>query len=148
VNLAREVLPVEVVLTGSVEVKLGKVVGLAADRRRAANSDLDVVSQVLELGTRGVRVDSEGEGGAADGILLSVDVDRGLVGTSGAELKGTIKAVPVQRTFDLMVAPNAFVPLGKVRGTGVQGGAVVARSSSQRGERGESNNRLHFDCVI
>lgn len=133
-NLAREVLSVEVVLAGSVEVKLEEAVGLSANRGGAVDVDLDVGSQVLKLGTGSVRVDSEGEGGAANGVLLSVEVDGGLIGTGGAELVGVVKAVPVQSTAELMVTKDSLGSLDKVRRTGAEGGAVVAYSSSQGGK--------------
>lgn len=144
VNLSREVLSMEVVLAGSVEVELGEVVRDTANGGRAVGVDLDGGAQVLKLSTAGVRVDGQAEGGAANGGLATVDVDRGLVGANGAELVEGVQAVPVEGTLELVEAERTLGALGQASRTRAEGGAVVADGSSQGGEGGNGEG-LHGD---
>lgn len=139
VNLSREVLAVEVVLRGSVEVELEEVVVLGANLGSAGGDDLDGGAKVQELGLVDVG-DVEGKVRATDdGVLALDDVDGGLVLADGAELVGLAQAVPVKGALELMVAK------GRALSTGEEGGAVVADGRGHRGEGEDDSRGLHFD---
>lgn len=144
-NLSREVLPVEVVLAGSVEVELSKAVRLAANSGSTIGHNLDSSAQVLKLGATGVRADRQAKGRAADGGLPSVDVDGGLTGANGTELIVSVEAVPVEGPVQLMVPEGTVSPLDKVSRARVEGRAVVADGSNQGGEGGENSDGLHCE---
>lgn len=129
VNLSWKELPVQVVLARGVEVELPQFVRNGANGSRALGVDLDGSAQVLKLSTIRVRVDGQAKARAANIGLLSVEVDRRLVGPDGAELAERIQTVPVQGTVEPMVAERAPGALRKATRARAQSGTVVADSS-------------------
>jgi hypothetical protein len=138
VNLQRMVLRVDSVLAGSVEVKLRQLVVLAAGLERSVDRHLHGAAQVLELGSKGVRVHGEGDGVAWGGGNGRVQHNGRLVLAGGTELVGSlVEAVPVQRALDIVVAKGAD---GHGVLSGVEMGSVVT-GGKYRGNQCQRSSR-------
>lgn len=102
-----EVLLIDSVLTGSVEVELFKGVGLVTSNQRTIDDDLNVGTQVFKLGARNRR-DAEVEGGNRRiANALGGNVDGRLELALGAGTVGcSIQIIPVQWTTFTSVVPR------------------------------------------
>ena len=109
-SLHGEVLIVDAVLTRSVEVELGKLVGVVLGDKSAVGQDnLEAGAQILKLGLVGIG-DVEAQGVGVDIVnIVSLDDNRRLTLALRAGRVFLVQTVPVQRTTGVGIVERVDV---------------------------------------